>query len=183
MTHSNWEISEVTSGNEFLRVIDETLTKIPFPEEWPPAIEAGNNRVVAARIGQLAIGWASVRAIGVREDHVAVSEVLRSIFPPEEGMIMPIHYVEVHPDYRGQGVGTDLIGNSENFIRNTDRPNVAMATGLWVDTENKEAIAFYKSLKYQPRQTVALEAAPVFNEETGDWESEAISAVVMTKNL
>ncbi|MEM2027975.1 MAG: GNAT family N-acetyltransferase, partial [Candidatus Bathyarchaeia archaeon] len=51
-----------------------------------------------------------------------------------------IHELFVHPNYRGRGIGSMLIGEATNYARKKDRNLV----GLWVGVKNISAKEFYK---------------------------------------
>jgi ribosomal protein S18 acetylase RimI-like enzyme len=182
MSNQNLEFSRVERIEKFLRIVKCTHTQIPYPETWADAIENGDNQVTAAYIGRTAVGWVSVRFLGVRPDQAPFAERLQATFPDEQKVIAPLHYVQVHPLFRKQGVAGSLISQAEQSIIGTDKPNIAEVTGLWVEENNQPAINLYKKMEYQEQGTITFDHAPVQNNQSG-WQEAEITAIVMTKDL
>lgn len=58
-----------------------------------------------------------------------------------------LHKVMVHPDCRGQGIGTQLMSAS---LQQARRPTL-----LTVDPQNAAAVALYRKLGFEVRETIA----------------------------
>ena len=70
--------------------------------------------------------------------------------PFEKGPIGEIHELFVHPEYRGQGIGSTLVGKAIEYAKSRNRK----MAGLWVGVENYGAKKFYRKLGF--RETITI---------------------------
>jgi tRNA threonylcarbamoyl adenosine modification protein YeaZ/ribosomal-protein-alanine acetyltransferase len=101
----------------------------PGDDPWPPAafrreLAAEHNRYVAARAGDLLVGYAGISRLGRT--------------PPFE---YEVHTIGVDPAYQGRGIGRRLLGELLDFA-------AGGVVHLEVRTDNTAAIALYRSVGF-----------------------------------
>ena len=96
------------------------------------------------------------RKIAVQPDLFIVCEkasrIIGSVMGGYDGHRGWLYYLAVHPDLQQQKIGTLLVSEAENRMRQYGCPKI----NLMVRTGNKKVIAFYRRLGYEIDEVVGL---------------------------
>lgn len=85
--------------------------------------------------------------VAIRSEHVA-----GTVLAGFDGTRGWIHHLAVHPDFRRQGIATQLVRRAENHLAEVGCPKL----NLQVRAGNESAIGFYKSLGFDSEDRVSF---------------------------
>jgi len=84
-------------------------------------------------------GPESTILIGTFDDHLIASAMVG-----HDGHRGCVYYVSVHPDHQGKGLGEQLMGEAESWLKDRGVPKM----NLIVRSGNDQVIGFYESIGY-----------------------------------
>lgn len=127
--------------------------------------------------GALLVAWQNDRPIG----HIYIW--LEPSDTPEVREYIPgvplLSHVEVHPDYRSRGVGTELIATAEQMLRDDGFNEVALAAQI----DDRIAGRLFRRLGYSDRQHPPIEVMRDVRLPDGTRKRQSVSCLVMIKRL